>query len=52
MLLIDTQGRQETTEQAANRLLRAERRRRRLRDAGLVFGIVAIVVSVPLIVLL
>jgi nitrite reductase (NO-forming) len=52
MLLIDTQEREETTEQAAARLYRAERRRQRLRDAGLVLGILAIIASVPLIVIL
>jgi nitrite reductase (NO-forming) len=52
MLLIDTSERVETIEQEAGRLVRAERRRRRLRDAGLVFGILAIIASIPLIVLL
>ena len=39
MLLIDTQQREKS----------AERRRQRLRDAGLVLGIVAILASIPLI---
>ena len=47
MLLIDTEERTKTTEQAALRPDRAERRRQRLRDAGLAFGILAIVVSDP-----
>ena len=51
MLLIDPREREEATEQAAARLYRAERRRERLRDAGLVTGIVAIVAGVVLAVL-
>jgi hypothetical protein len=47
MLLIDTSERKETTQQHPGRLIRAERRRRRLRDAGLVFGILAIVAQHP-----
>jgi nitrite reductase (NO-forming) len=51
MLLINTQEREETTEQAAYRLFRAERRRRHLRDAGLAFGIVSIMAGIVLAVL-
>jgi nitrite reductase (NO-forming) len=52
MLLIDTQERDRTAEREALALGRAERRRQRLRDAGLVFGIVAIVAGILLAVLL
>jgi nitrite reductase (NO-forming) len=52
MLLIDTKEREESTEQAAARLDRANRRRQRLRDVALVLGIVAILASIPLMVLL
>ena len=52
MLLIDTQERERTAEREAFALGRAERRRQRLRDAGLVFGIVAIVAGILLAVLL
>jgi nitrite reductase (NO-forming) len=51
MLLIDTQERKETTELRANPAPRAQRRRQRLRDAGLVFGILAIVAGILLAVL-
>jgi nitrite reductase (NO-forming) len=52
MLLIDTKEHEETSERVAARLDRANRRRQRLRDVGLVVGITAIVGSIPLIVLL
>jgi hypothetical protein len=51
MLLIDTQERETAAEQA-NRLYRAQRRRQRLRDAGLFTGILAIVAGILLAVLL
>jgi nitrite reductase (NO-forming) len=59
MLLIDTDKNHPTAGEAARtaaedapRAYRAERRRQRLRDAGLVFGIVAIVAGIVLAVLL
>jgi nitrite reductase (NO-forming) len=51
MLLIDTQERETAAEQA-DRLYRAQRRRQRLRDAGLFTGILAIVAGILLAVLL
>lgn len=52
MLLIDTQERERSAEHEALARARAERRRQRLRDAGLVFGIVAIMAGILLAVLL
>jgi len=52
MLLIDTQEHTETSELAAARAYRAERRRQHLRDVGLVTGILAIVAGIVLAALL
>src|SRR5215211_1348657 len=51
MLLIDTQEPQRDADEASRRY-RAERRRQRLRDAGLFFGILSIVAGIVLAVLL
>jgi nitrite reductase (NO-forming) len=51
MLLIDTQERPQTTEPTGTRDYRAERRSERLRDAGILFGIIAIVAGIVLTVL-
>src|SRR5215216_4259298 len=50
MLLIDTQEPQRDADEASRRY-RAERRRQRLRDAGLFFGILSIVAGIVLAVL-
>jgi nitrite reductase (NO-forming) len=51
MLLIDAQDRPQTTEPTGTRDYRAERRSQRLRDAGILFGIIAIVAGIVLTVL-